>query len=701
MPFTLRPQAVFQAKLTNSAICSLRFNREKSALASMCIAFVSLHRAKVVITGLAVSCATCCETNTLAHREQSPLSHRVASTSWASDKARWSPLEPRQSPPENAPDALSLHSLDLQAPNATVMLAPPLATPVESDSNLPVPGSQSEPNARPPMPPSAFALTPTGTLPLVPGRRAVVGPFGLVVSVNALATQIGVECLKAGGNAVDAAIAVGFALAVTHPSAGNLGGGGFALVRNSTGETYALDFRESSPAALDKERFVAMIKAGGEGADSVGIPGTVAGLFALSKQFGKLPMAGLIEPARKLAELGHRVERREADAIAVSWPKLKAITFAKKRYGRNDGHPRSLGSVVRLPELATTLAAIQSQGEAGFYDGDVALSIEQALRPNSQVTTEDLKRYRATWRRPLRFPYRSLVVTTMPPPSAGGVALMSGLLQLAQTDPSHIRMNSVERGHLLLEIIRRAQVDRLYSVVDPDTLSGDKNAQKLAQWLTPDRWAKRAPINPYKASRNDEVTKESSAAHESDQTTHFAVVDATGMAVSLTTTLSSGFGSKIITRTGIVLNNSLASFSGIGENRPAPYKRTVSSMAPTLIEDNSGLKLVLGTPGGDTIPSTLLQIINLIVDYGQSLDDAVDAPRIHQSILRRANARYESRRPLPNAWRVELSRMGHHFVTPTSVMGHANSIAIVDGKPYGYVDPREGGLALGLQEPSP
>jgi gamma-glutamyltranspeptidase/glutathione hydrolase len=522
-----------------------------------------------------------------------------------------------------------------------------------------------------------------------------------VVSVNEYASRIGLDQLAAGGNAVDAAVAVAFALAVTHPSAGNLGGGGFALVRLPTGETYALDFREASPAALERGRFTAMVRRGGEGPDSVGIPGSVAGLVALSERFGARAFAELIEPARAMAAEGHRVTKREARAIAVSWSKLIKSPEGKRFWGTRAASPLSEGATLRLKELSETLAAIRDRGKSGFYEGSVADSIRRALGENPQLSLDDLRNYQAIWRRPLSLEYRGLTVTTMPPPSAGGVALMSSLTLLAQYDPAHYPRNSTARAHLLLEIMRRAQADRLYSVADPDCLTESERQSHLSRWFDPNRWANRAPILSNRASANGTIAIEAKGQKESDQTTHLAVVDRSGMAVSLTTTLSSGFGSKVVTDSGIVLNNSLGSFSGMGENQPASSRRTTSSMAPTLIEDASGLRLVLGTPGGDSIPSTLLQLINLLVDYGLPLDQAVDAPRIHQSIFPPGLARSESERPVALSIRGQLERMGHHFAPPTNIMGHANSIGIVDKIPYGYIDPREGGLALGLASTSP
>jgi gamma-glutamyltranspeptidase/glutathione hydrolase len=523
----------------------------------------------------------------------------------------------------------------------------------------------------------------------------------MVVSVNALATRAGVERLAAGGNAIDAAITTAFALAVTHPSAGNIGGGGFALIRLPSGETYALDFREASPEGLNLERFFAMTRGKGDGPDSIGVPGTVAGLYALSERFGKTPMKALIEPARVLAEQGHIIEKREAEGIAVSWSKLKLSPLGRRRWGSREGTPLSIGQRIRLPELAATLKRLQTDGRRGFYEGVTSESIVKESGIPPQIHATDLALYQAKWRKPVSFDYRGLRVTTMPPPSAGGIALMSGLLQLGQYDFSSIPMSSIQRAHLLLEVIRRAQADRLYSVSDPDALTAEERGRRVERWLNPLRWTTIAPISLETATDNERVKIGISEMRESDQTTHLSVVDAEGMAVNLTTTLSSGFGSKVVTETGIVLNNSLGSFSGKGENQPAPARRTTSSMAPTFVDDAEGLRLVLGTPGGDSIPSTLLQLIQLLVDYQIPVDEAVDAPRIHQSVVGRAHARSERKRPIPRELRRKLEAMGHHFTTETAYMGHANTIVILGGIAYGYVDPREGGLALGLPSPSP
>jgi gamma-glutamyltranspeptidase / glutathione hydrolase len=608
-------------------------------------------------------------------------------------------LGPISTPPESAQ----------VAPSASVVLASPMRDRTAVSAGLGIAGSTSADisegfDAGPKQTAelhNARHVAASRRLVVTPGKRSVAGMSGMVVSVNAEASRVGVELLKLGGNAVDAIVAVALVLAVTHPSAGNIGGGGFALVHLANGETLALDFRESSPERLDRQRYAEMMRAGGEGPDSVAIPGTVAGLFELATRFGRLPFATLVEPARRLAESGHRVSTREAMAIRSAWPKLRHEPLARRLYGRNTQQPIQAGSWLKLPQLASSLARLQAAGRDGFYKGPVAASVVASLGQDPQIGETDLAAYRAVWRQPLEIPYRDLRVLIMPPPSAGGVALATGLLMLSAYDPSTMRRGSTPHAHLLLEIMRRAQADRVYGVVDPDVFSEAQREASLNHLLAPQRWLERCPIDPDRATPNQQIVEHQAPVTEMEHTTHLAVTDNQGMAVSLTTTLSSGFGSKVITDTGVVLNNALASFSGNGQNQPLPHRRTTSSMAPTMVEDALGLRLILGTPGGDTIPSTLLQLLNSLIDYSIPLDQAVDAPRLHQSIAPGGQARLERSRPIPLPLQRGLGQLGHQFVNPTSVMGHANSIAVVDRRFFGYVDPREGGLALGWKGESP
>jgi len=529
-----------------------------------------------------------------------------------------------------------------------------------------------------------------GHLRCQPGERAIPGRHGMVVSVNAQATEVGVRVLEAGGNAVDAAVAVAFALAVAHPSAGSLGGGGFWLIHMHPDHSWALDFRETAPHAVDRQRFETMILGGGHGPDSVAIPGTVAGLFEAHRRYGSVPWSHLIQGALDLASGGYTLAPGEASSMRRAWgfigtnPVLRAHLL-----GENDRLPKA-GARIRCPELARTLQTIAESGRNGFYHGRVADSVLEALGPTGFMSARDLAEYQPRWRLPREFNYREYLVRTMPLPSAGGVALTEGLLLLGRQSLERLVWGSTQHLHLLLEIQRRADRDRLLASSDPDRVSWQRLQQWESRYLDPHHWDSH-PIDPTRATSN-------LGGHdlqfwpESDNTTHFSIVDAHRNIVSATLTLSAAFGSKVATRTGIVLNNTLASFGLTGDNQVRPGQRTVSSMAPTLVYDSSGPALVLGSPGGDTIPSTLMQIISNIVDFRMPLTQAVDMPRVHQSYARDV-ATFEWSRPISTAVKKRLKQLGHRFELRGRKQGDVKCILLSRGALWGYADPREGGLA--------
>ncbi len=523
------------------------------------------------------------------------------------------------------------------------------------------------------------------------GRRATKGKSGIVVSVEPQATRVGVDILESGGNAVDAAVAVALALAVTHPSAGNLGGGGFWLIHRKDEPTSALDFRETAPRVLDRQRFSKMIRSGGEGADSVGVPGTIAGLFAAHSRFGVLPWRHVTLGAIRLAEQGHRVGPTEANALKRAWPALKLNPEARQLFANATHRAPAAGAWIKRASLARTLQRIRDQGRDGFYRGEVADSIVRALGDNSQISAPDLAEYEARWRTPRRFSYRGFLVETMPLPSAGGAAFSLGLNLLERFDVGKMPYGSAGRIHLLMEIQRRADFDRASLATDPDRLTPEQLRIIESHLRDGHAWDSH-PINPNLATP-DLGQSPSVDIVESANTTHFAVVDADRMVVSATMTLSAAFGAKIVTDTGITLNNTLASFSETGLNQPHPRQRTTSSMAPTLVFDETGLVLVLGTPGGDTISSTLVEVVSNLVDYDMPLDEAIDAPRFHQSFAP-DRARYETSHALSRKVRQELQRMGHVWGDSPGKQGHANCVLLTGSALFGYADPREGGLAM-------
>ena len=573
-------------------------------------------------------------------------------------------------------------------------------------ANAAAPSTSAGPVARPSAPPSAPGASstpaPVSLPPITPGgAQAVRGESGVVTSVEPHATRAGVRILEKGGNAVDAAVAVAYALAVTHPSAGNLGGGGFMLVRMVDAPTVAIDFRETAPAALTQGKFDAMIRAGAIGPAAVGVPGSVAGLNLAHARFGRLPLAEVLAPAIELARDGHRVGTREALTILWNWRHLSRDPAARALFGHG-GQPRKPGTKLRRPDLAVTLQRIAQQGDAGFYRGPTARALIAALRAGGSMTLRDLHDYHAVVRQPLRLRYRGLDVEIMPPPSAGGVAVAQTLLMLEQLEAHDLDAASAPALHLFIEASRRAHAERRLAVTDPDRLTPTEEARQRARWLDPLALLSRKPrVDPNHATPSAEVHRRYvDTTPESEETTHFAVVDRDQNLVSCTTTLSGGFGAKLVAPgTGVVLNNSVAAFAAAGANLPEPKRRPTSSMAPTLVLAKNHPVLVLGSPGGDTIPSTIVQVLRNVVDRGMTIDAAVDAPRIHHGFMP-DEVRYEKKRPIPKAVLAALQKMGHRISRKRIPIGDANSIVISNGVAWAYADAREGGIALAAK-PAP
>ncbi|MCC6897568.1 MAG: gamma-glutamyltransferase [Polyangiaceae bacterium] len=578
--------------------------------------------------------------------------------------------------------------------------ADPPVPPAPSTSAAPSP----EPSAAPAALPPPEVLDPGPPVALkAGGTKTVRATAGAIVAVDPEAARLGARVLEDGGNAVDAAVAVAFVLAVTHPSAGNIGGGGFMLVRPKAGPTTAIDFRETAPASLPRDAFDAMIASDGIGPVSVGVPGTVRGLALAHQKFGKLPWAKLVEPAKRLAERGHRIRSREAQTIAWSWALLKKDPAAAAEFGDGKGPRKEKDTLIRK-DLAITLGRIAERGAAGFYEGETARAIVRTLaKRGGTLTLDDLAKYEAKLRPPLELAYRGLTLETMPPPSAGGVALLQILGMLERGRAYRLGPGSVESAHLFLEASRRAQADKRFGVVDPDALPEAEQALRLARFRDVRGLLARLPIEPRRPTPSEKVHPLYGAAlRELEHTTHFSVVDAEGMAVSCTTTLSAGFGSKIVVPgTGVVLNNAVASFASAGENLPVGGRRTVSSMTPTLVTKEGALWAVLGSPGGDTIPSTVAQVFLNLVDHGMTLDRAVEAGRIHHNFVP-DEVRYERARPPPKATLDGLKQLGHTLGKKTLPMGDANNIVLVDGVAYAMADPREGGAAVAARrKPGP
>lgn len=535
---------------------------------------------------------------------------------------------------------------------------------------------------------------PSRSLDVSPGTKTVKSKWGLVTSVEAHATNVGVRILERGGNAVDAAVAVAYTLAVTHPSAGNLGGGGFMTVKLVGQSTQTLEFREQAPMSVTQAAFDAVIARKGRGVGASGVPGSVAGLNFAHEHWGSMPLATLMQPAIDLAHGGVPLGERQALALSWAWPALRKDRYIEATFGAA-GKPLKQGDIVRQPLLAKTLQAISEHGNSGFYAGVFA---EQLVRLTATsdipISALELSQYQARLRPPLSVVYRGLLVESAPPPSAGGVGVVQLLAMLERERAFELRPDSPEELHLFAEAAKRAHAERRFGVVDPGGDPSSEDAALRQRWASADSWLRTFPISRTEVTSAATLSPLYAAAQrELDDTTHFSVVDSQGNVVSCTTTLSGSFGARYaVPGTGVIMNNSLGAFSRVGANVLKPGRRMTSSMAPTIVSDDRGPVLVLGSPGGDTIANTIVTVMRRIVDYGQPLDVAVDAPRLHHGFVPDA-LRSERLRPISTAARHALEQLGHHFVTPSRTIGDANNLARTSLGWEGYSDPREGGLA--------
>jgi len=485
-----------------------------------------------------------------------------------------------------------------------------------------------------------------------PAREPVRGRHGMVASTNEVASRVGVEIMKRGGNAVDAAIAVAFALQVTHPAAGNLGGGGFMMIRLKNGRTTAIDYREMAPAAAHRD--VYLDKNGnlieGEGGSLVGyraagVPGTVRGMELALKKYGsgKLTWNQLIEPARQLAANGFTVTYELARSLHGSREYLSQYPETKRIYLRN-GNFYKEGELFRQPELAQTFARLQRFGPNEFYEGETARLIAADMkRHNGLMTLEDLRGYVAKERTPVRGNYRGYEIISMPPPSSGGAVLIEMLNILEGFDLAKLDASSSDRYHLMAEAMRRAFADRAEYMGDSDFVK-----VPVAGMIDKAYAARlRSSINTDRASSSAEVRAGRPAGYESEETTHFTVVDAEGNAVANTYTLNNSYGSAAMAKgTGLLLNDEMDDFAakpgtpnmyGLiqGErNAVAPKKRPLSAMTPTIVLRKDGsFWFTIGSPGGPTIINTVLCVITNVIDYDMNIQEAIDAPRIHHQWL--------------------------------------------------------------------
>lgn len=546
---------------------------------------------------------------------------------------------------------------------------------------------------------------------ILEGQRAhpVIGSKGMVATSHHLASQVAHEVLAAGGNAVDAAVTAGFALAVTQPRSGNIGGGGFMLISSeSSGQVEAIDYREKAPKAAFETMFQdeagEVVKQRSRFSHlSAGVPGTVAGLALALERHGTISLAEAISPAIALAEQGFAVPERFSRGLKDREKRLRKWPSSAAVFYKPDGGYYETGEVFKQPDLAATLRRIAEQGVDGFYQGETArLIVEEMARHDGLITLDDLASYQPQVREPVQGNYRGFDVYSMSPPSSGGTHIVQILNTLEGYDIGAYGHNSAASMHLMAEAMKRAYADRAEYLGDSDFV------QVPLKGLTSKAYAEqiRAGIDPFKATPSVDIGPGDAPGYESNETTHFSIVDGQGNAVSNTYTINFSYGSGIVVEgAGFLLNNEMDDFSakpgvpnaygllGGEANKIEPEKRMLSSMSPTIVKKDGKNFLVTGSPGGSRIITTTLQVIMNVIDHGMNIQSAVAAPRMHHQWL-------------PDEIRIEegvsadtigLLQSRGHTVVQKSAMGAIQSIHIEDGVFYGAADPRRStSSAIGL-----
>lgn len=531
---------------------------------------------------------------------------------------------------------------------------------------------------------------------------------GMVSSRSDMASEVGSTILAAGGNAVDAAVATAFALAVVYPSAGNLGGGGFMMVSLANGEVYAQDNREKAPSAAHRDMF---LDSAGDvdrnlavnSLQASGVPGTVAGLLDALERFGTMSRQQVMAPAIELAEHGFILNDDLASQFLDNMDGFSKYPASLAKFSKQ-GQPYQSGDLWLQADLAQTLKLISAQGRDGFYKGHTAeLIVAEMQRNNGLISMDDLAAYEALWREPIHGTYHGYDIWSMPAPSSGGVLLVQMLNMLEPFNLAELGFGSTATVHLMIEAQRRAYADRAEFLGDPDFV------EIPTQMLTSKEYARTrfADFDPLKATDSASIGA-GSWPEESTQTTHFSVADKAGNAVAMTTTLNRSYGNRIVVpEVGILLNNEMDDFSskpnspnsygliGRDANEIQPGKRMLSSMTPTIVTQAGKPVLITGSPGGSVIINTVLQVVLNVIDHGMDAESAVSSPRIHHQ-WQPDNVRYETG-AISDAVAAELTTMGHKGLTSSRFgMGNANSIKIDNAIIEGVSDPREAGGVAGF-----
>lgn len=537
--------------------------------------------------------------------------------------------------------------------------------------------------------------------------QGIIVKNGMVVSAHPESSRIGVQILKKGGNAVDAAVATELALAVCYPEAGNIGGGGFMVIRMHDGRTDALDYREKAPLKASRDMYLDeqgnVIN--GLSTDThlaSGVPGTIDGILSAHAKYGKLPFRDVIQPAIDLAENGYPVPINQVQSLNSN-----RKTFIERNLIRTAFVKDSLwkeGDILRQPELASTLRLIRDNGREGFYSGRVAdMIIAEMKRGNGIIGLQDLSQYKSVWRSPITGSYRGYEIITIAPPSSGGVTLLQLLKMCEMYNLNGYKFHSSQAVHLMVEAERRSFADRAEFLGDPDFVKIPVKQLLDTTYLS----ARMKSFNPEKASLSSEISHGDPEGYVSEETTHYSVVDSWGNAVSTTTTLNGGFGNSIVVGgAGFLMNNQMDDFSskpgfpnmyglvGGEANSILPGKRMLSSMTPTIILKDGGLFMVIGSPGGSTIATSVFQVVVNSIDFGMGIQEAVNAGRFHHQWLPDYIA-YE-KNSIDSTLVQTLERMGH-VVRGRSAIGRVNAIMILpDGTISAGADPRGFNVASGF-----
>lgn len=531
------------------------------------------------------------------------------------------------------------------------------------------------------------------------GRTPLRVKNGIVTSASRLASQAGVDTMQAGGNAVDAAIATAFALAVTWPTAGNIGGGGFMVYHGEDGDATTFDFREKAPLAATERMFLGLdgeivANSNHRGALSVGVPGTVAGLWKAHQERGSLPWAQLVAPAIKLAREGIPITYSLQSGFARNKSRFDLYPSSQAKFFKADGTAYELGELWVQEDLAHTLELIQANGRDGFYKGENAKRLADYMAANGGIITEeDLELYQPVEREPIRGNYRGYEIVSMPPPSSGGVALVQMLNILEGYDLSAMGHNSSAYLHVLTESMRRAYADRAEHLGDPDFNEG----MPLERLMDKDYAAKlRSTIDMAKADVSDPT--KFAEPYESEETTHFSVVDSEGNMVSMTYTLEYGYGSAmVVAGGGYLLNNEMGDFNampgvtnargaiGTAPNLVAPEKRMLSSMTPTIVAKDGKPFFTAGSPGGKTIINTTMQLILNVIDHDMNIAESIEAGRIHHQWL-------------PDVTSIEERAVSADSLRLYEALGHPVRVRGAQGAAMAVYHDREAGLFLGASD---